>query len=424
MDAQRRDWRERERAQREAWREHWREIERSGLPAPVPVPGGAVPAYRRAPAAAPVTSEPIEHQATRFRRKAIGSAMLLAFLGVINLVTMAEGVPIPWVVFPAWGIIGGLRRRWRPLAAVGLRFRDVMFGREGGVGTPAHPAQAGQTGGPAVEALVRRLHRRVYMLVGSAVALAMTIALAAGVDDDLAGLFIVTIPLFVFSAIGTIRRARAVRRAGVGVRDAMSSRWRRAVALADRRPRAAILSEEVARLAAPEVAAGPHGDALRQAVDDRVTVRDTLNRLPPEDRALIPDVLPTVDALVDRVAGLAGSLHRIDSDLPPDMLDHIDRRLAAARAEPEGTPDRARKVQLLERQRASMTDLLDRRAALAAQMESAQLVLQNIKLDLLKLRSSGVGAAIDDVSSATQEARALSRDIQYALEAAAEVRRG
>jgi serine/threonine-protein kinase len=49
-------------------------------------------------------------------------------------------------------------------------------------------------------------------------------------------------------------------------------------------------------------------------------------------------------------------------------------------------------------------------------------VLQNIKLDLMKLRSAGVGAAIADVSSATQEARALSRDIKYALDAAAEVR--
>ncbi len=102
-------------------------------------------------------------------------------------------------------------------------------------------------------------------------------------------------------------------------------------------------------------------------------------------------------------------------------MQEIDARLAQARREPAGAPDRDRKVALLERQRASVADLAQRRATMLAQLESAQLVLQNVKLDLLKLRASGVGA-LAEVTTATQEARALSRDIQYALDAAAEVR--
>ena len=43
-------------------------------------------------------------------------------------------------------------------------------------------------------------------------------------------------------------------------------------------------------------------------------------------------------------------------------------------------------------------------------------------LDLVRLRASGVGASIDEVSHATQEARALSRDIAVALEAARDLR--
>jgi hypothetical protein len=43
-------------------------------------------------------------------------------------------------------------------------------------------------------------------------------------------------------------------------------------------------------------------------------------------------------------------------------------------------------------------------------------------LDLIKLRSSGLQSALSDVSTATQEARALSRDIDVALDAAAEMR--
>jgi serine/threonine-protein kinase len=50
------------------------------------------------------------------------------------------------------------------------------------------------------------------------------------------------------------------------------------------------------------------------------------------------------------------------------------------------------------------------------------LALGNLRLDLLKLRSSGLQSALSDVSSATQEARTLSREIGAALEAAAEVK--
>ena len=61
-------------------------------------------------------------------------------------------------------------------------------------------------------------------------------------------------------------------------------------------------------------------------------------------------------------------------------------------------------------------------AALAQQLDSAGLALGNLRLDLIKLRSSGLQSALSDVSTATQEARALSREIGAVLDAAAEVR--
>jgi serine/threonine-protein kinase len=165
----------------------------------------------------------------------------------------------------------------------------------------------------------------------------------------------------------------------------------------------------------------PLAAALRGAIEDRMVVRDTMAKLAPSDRALIPDVRPTVDALVERIAGLVQSLSRIDGDVRPGQLQELDARVALTRREPPNAPDRERKLALLERQRASLADLAQRRETMVAQLESAQLVLQNVKLDLMKLRAAGVGA-LAEVTSATQEARALSRDIQYALDAAAEVR--
>jgi serine/threonine-protein kinase len=223
------------------------------------------------------------------------------------------------------------------------------------------------------------------------------------------------------AASGAVRPGYHARRAGLRVRVALSRGWREAVAALDPRPRDERVREEAARLADEAVLAGPHGATVRGAVDDGLTVRETLARLSPPDRAIIPDVQPTVAALVARVATLAQSLHRLDHDVRPGQLEELEARILFVRAEPLDATDRERKLQLLERQRASVADLLERRGALAAQLESALLVLQTIKLDLVKLRSAGIGAA-GEVSGATQEARALSRDIKYAIDAAAEVR--
>lgn len=66
--------------------------------------------------------------------------------------------------------------------------------------------------------------------------------------------------------------------------------------------------------------------------------------------------------------------------------------------------------------------MVERQNSLARQLESVGLALGNLRLDMIKLRSSGLQSALSDVSTATQEARALSREIDVVLEAAAEVR--
>ena len=140
-----------------------------------------------------------------------------------------------------------------------------------------------------------------------------------------------------------------------------------------------------------------------------------------QDRALLPDVAPTADALVERIAHLTQALLRMDDSVDPRLRQRLEERIAEARKNPEA-PEAQRRLELLERQRATLDDLAQRRAMLARQLESAGLALENIRLDLIKLRSSGLQAALSDVSMATQEARALSREIGAVLDAAAEVR--
>jgi serine/threonine-protein kinase len=172
-----------------------------------------------------------------------------------------------------------------------------------------------------------------------------------------------------------------------------------------------------------EVLAGPHGAAVRRAAADRIAILDIVNTLAKPDRELLPDVGPTVNALAERTASLARMLHHLDADVSPAALARLDARIAEVKAEPAGAADHDRRLSLLERQQTSLRELAERRGRLSGQLESAGIALQNLKLDLLKLRASGVQSAIAEVTSATVEARALSREIGHVLEAADEVRK-
>jgi serine/threonine-protein kinase len=177
-------------------------------------------------------------------------------------------------------------------------------------------------------------------------------------------------------------------------------------------------------LAPPDVLAGHYGEAVRRAAADRAAVLETLARLAPAERDMIPDVGPTVEALAQRAGSLALTLHRLDADVGGTSIATLEHRVSALRAESGPTPsaEQERRIALLDRQRATIGELAGRRDVLAAQLESAGLALRNLRLDLLKLRSSGLGTAVSDVANATQEARALSRDIGHAVDAVREVK--
>jgi hypothetical protein len=128
----------------------------------------------------------------------------------------------------------------------------------------------------------------------------------------------------------------------------------------------------------------------------------------------------TADALYERVDSLAHALHQLDFKTDPttNRVAEIDARIADA----ERKSNDERKLVLLRRQRAMVVELETSRARLLDQYESAGLLLQNLALDLLKVRSSGLDSALGGITSATQEARALSREIGYVLNAADELR--
>jgi hypothetical protein len=166
---------------------------------------------------------------------------------------------------------------------------------------------------------------------------------------------------------------------------------------------------------------GAHIDAIRQVQSDRQAILQLLDRLPPSERKMLPEVQQTVNALYERATDVARTLHAMDSNMDTEGLGQIDERIAALAKEPDD-PERARRLNLLERQRQTIVDLRGRRGQVASHLESCVLAMQNVRFDLLRLRSAGVAAVLGDLTQATQQAKALSRDVDNAIAAAGEIR--
>ena len=174
----------------------------------------------------------------------------------------------------------------------------------------------------------------------------------------------------------------------------------------------------------PEPKTGDFGllmPQIRQMRGDRAAIAKIVERLAPAERSLLPDVQPTVDALLGRAEELGRTLNQMEGSVDQRTLDRLDERIHGLEGQADD-PDTARRLDLLKRQREMLADLMQRRAKVEAQFESCVLAIQNVRFDLLRLRSAGVGTALGDLTSATQQARALSVDVEAAISAAGEIR--
>jgi serine/threonine-protein kinase len=166
---------------------------------------------------------------------------------------------------------------------------------------------------------------------------------------------------------------------------------------------------------------GSHVGSVLQVHGDRLAILKLLSKLPSSERKMLPEVQQTADALYARATDLARTLHAMDSNLDTEGLAQIEERIAGISREPDD-PERARRLSLLQRQRQTIADLRGRRSQVASHLESCVLAMQNVRFDLLRLRSAGVAAVLDDLTQATQQAKALSRDVDNAIAAAGEIR--
>ncbi|HKN67100.1 MAG TPA: protein kinase [Gemmatimonadaceae bacterium] len=223
----------------------------------------------------------------------------------------------------------------------------------------------------------------------------------------------------IYMSIKLWRRGRSLRESGLRLRRVLLMPLARRV-IPTVSP--SVTERAMMKLASREVLEGAHGAAIRRAVEDRAAILEIWKKLSKEERAQLPELEATVNALVERMASLAQMAERVEQSVDPRLVEEIEARIAATTSE-VATPEVERRLALLRRQRTTFNEIVRRRATLAQQIDNVGLALSSLRLDLINLRSSGLQSALADVSTATQEARALSREISAALEAAEEMKK-
>lgn len=169
---------------------------------------------------------------------------------------------------------------------------------------------------------------------------------------------------------------------------------------------------------------GAHAAVVNTARMARDEIARLLATLPASDRAKIPDVAQTAIALVDKVEMLARSMVETDAALEQQPIAAIDEEIERLESQANpldpGSDARVRRLATLRRSRRAALDMERRSEQVRSRLDSCLLALENIRLDLVRLRTGG--STVQSVTLVAEQAMALARDVDRVVEAAQEVR--
>lgn len=169
---------------------------------------------------------------------------------------------------------------------------------------------------------------------------------------------------------------------------------------------------------AAALGSGPHAATARQALLDREEVLRLVESLPASDKSRVPDVGPTARNLADAVLGLATALTAVERDLAGSSVAAMDKEIAMleSQANPldvQASEARVRRLALLKRTRRGAADLEQRRDDLVAKLENVALTLQNLKFDVLRLKTGN--QSWQQLTTVTERAAALAREVDASV---------
>jgi eukaryotic-like serine/threonine-protein kinase len=137
-------------------------------------------------------------------------------------------------------------------------------------------------------------------------------------------------------------------------------------------------------------------------------------------------VTRSASALFERIQGLAVSLNELERSLAPGAVEMIEAEIA--RLESAANPldraaseDRVRRLAYLRRQRRAMVDLAQRRESVAGKLETCAVALQNMRLDMMRLRMGD--QTHQNITTLANNALSLADSVDNALYVADEMGR-
>jgi serine/threonine-protein kinase len=158
---------------------------------------------------------------------------------------------------------------------------------------------------------------------------------------------------------------------------------------------------------------------------DREEIGRLLSTLPQNERARMPDVANTAVDLVNKVEVIARDLARLSAEQGPEQLQRADAEIAVLEAEANPldtsrSEARVRRLAQLRRERRAHIDAQGKVETRRAQLESCRLALENVRLDLVRLRTGN--SSVQSVTLVAEQAMAMAREVDIAVQAASEVR--
>ncbi|MEP6692350.1 MAG: serine/threonine-protein kinase [Gemmatimonadaceae bacterium] len=174
---------------------------------------------------------------------------------------------------------------------------------------------------------------------------------------------------------------------------------------------------------------GRHSPTMRQAEANRNEIFAIVNGLDKRERGRFTDVIPSAEALYQRVESLARGLAAEERSTTGDASRMLEQQVTELEAQANPldvakSEERVRRLALLKRQRRALADAERRRVDSVAKLERCALELQSMRMDMARLRAAGGGSLPQDqLTTLTARARRVADEVDAAVYAADEVGR-
>ena len=168
-----------------------------------------------------------------------------------------------------------------------------------------------------------------------------------------------------------------------------------------------------------------YGAKVRDAARHRDDILRLIETLPKREREQVEEVPATADALYRRIELLAGDLTELDRGFAADDGDKVEKEIeqleAAANPLDGRSEERIRRLSVLRRKLISLRDLKKRRESQSARFENCVLALENMRYDVLKLKTGG--QSFQQVTQLAERAMSLAQEVDNAVYVAEEMRK-